>query len=508
MSRQGVHLVWFKRDLRTRDHEPLQRALKEASSAGGRVLLMHVHEPGLLDHPTTSTRHVEFQWACGDDVAFTLNQEHWGLTLHRLHAPVLEVLAHVQQTVGVASLHSHEETGVLWTFDRDKAVAAWCQTHGVPWHEVPQAGVQRRRTSRVGWVETWHVNMAKPWANPDLEGWRASEGTEAMVVWPDAWVLTAPPCVTHADDLTGIGPFQPGGERAGQAYLKSFLHEGRVNTYQKHISKPEWSRRSCSRLSPFLAWGAISIRQVYQALEATKQGRNHHAFGSRLRWHCHFIQKFESEHALEWRNVNRAYDALPVQHNPEWLERWKQGTTGIPLVDACMRAVRETGYLNFRMRAMLVSFLTHHMNHAWQDGVEHLARCFLDFEPGIHYSQFQMQAGVTGINTVRIYNPVKQGQEHDPTGSFVKQWVPELSGVPEGWVHAPWTAPPMEAAMGGWAMEGYPAPMLDLTDAARAARDRMWAFRKRPEVKAEGRRILARHVVPPRAQSKGRMREL
>ena len=116
----------------------------------------------------------------------------------------------------VASLHSHEETGVLWTFDRDKAVAAWCQTHGVPWHEVPQAGVQRRRTSRVGWVEAWHVNMAKPWANPDLEGWRASEGTEAAVVWPDAWVLTAPPCVTHADDLTGIGPFQPGGERAGQ----------------------------------------------------------------------------------------------------------------------------------------------------------------------------------------------------------------------------------------------------------------------------------------------------
>ena len=99
---------------------------------------------------------------------------------------MLDVLEHLRQTVGVAAIHSHEETGVLWTFDRDKKVAQWCQTHGVPWHEVAQAGVQRRRTSRAGWVEAWHVNMARPWANPDLENWRASEGKEAEMVWPEA----------------------------------------------------------------------------------------------------------------------------------------------------------------------------------------------------------------------------------------------------------------------------------------------------------------------------------
>ena len=487
---QKIYVVWFKRDLRIRDHAPLAQALRD----GRRVLLLHTFEPEDLAHPATSNRHLTFRWQAWTSLCAEVSGLGWPVATAVLAAPALEVLKYVHNSEGISALYSYEETGLAHTFDRDKEIARWARENGIDWHEHRQQAVHRGLKHRKQWANDWHKTMhssvttATP--GPELKRFEVPD-------WPEAWYCAGAPSVTHGMDPGGDGPFQKGGEREAHRYLQTFF-EGRVKGYRRQIGRPLESRKSCSRLSPYLAWGCLSMRQVYQAYREAEVPRGKmdlKAFGSRLRWQGHFIQKFESECRIEFESVNRGYADFPYNGTPESLEAWKRGQTGIPLIDACMRCVTETGYLNFRMRAMLVSFLTHHLDHPWQAGVEHLARCFLDFEPGIHFSQFQMQAGVTGINTIRIYNPVKQGLERDPGGLFIKEWVPELADMPIESLHAPWTQPPMERLWSG-VESTYPEPIVSVEAAGRAAREKLWQFKRNGAVREEATRILRVHVAP------------
>ena len=141
------------------------------------------------------------------------------------------------------------------------------------------------------------------------------------------------------------------------------------------------------------------------------------SFLSRLRWHDHFIQKLEDEPELEFYNPNRGFDGLrESEFNHSYFDAWTAGQTGYSLVDACMRSLKETGWLPFRMRAFVVSFASYHLWLHWRETGLYLGAQWLDFEPGIHWPQMHMQSGVTGINTVRIYSPRKQALDQDPEG--------------------------------------------------------------------------------------------
>jgi len=482
-------IVWFKRDIRLSDHLPL----KEAIANGNPLLLVFFFEPSLINSPQYESRHWRFLYESIQELNKQLNIYENKVLIS--YSEVIPSLEYLFKNYKIENLYSHEEIGLQITFDRDKNVKELAKKYNVDWKEYPYAGVSRGLSNRKYWRKNWYATMSKPLAQPDIGKLKQPSAFTKLEKKLRGDQL--PDEITNHDKN-----FQHGGRSWAEKYLDTFLNE-RAKNYNNHISQPEASRRSCSRLSPYLAWGNLSMREVYQAMKAKKDGvkykRHLSSFGSRLRWHCHFIQKFESEIRYEIENINRGYDKIRDTTDQNKLEAWKNGQTGYPMVDACMRCVKETGYINFRMRAMVVSFLTHHLWQHWKEGADYLAAQFLDFEPGIHYTQFQMQAGTTGINTIRIYNPVKQAKDNDKDGAFVKKWVPELSKLPVNFIIEPWEMTPAEQQMYGLKIgEDYPERIVDIKATYKQATSTLYKMKGDKEVKSEGQRILKRHTVANR----------
>ncbi len=352
-------IIWFKRDLRLQDHAPLATAI----AAGDEVLLLYVAEPSVMQLPQYSARHWDF-------VAVSLREMKQKLQLQQISFFILEeeVVAAfdaIYPLFPFEKLLSYEETGLRHTYERDKAVKRWCQQKGLQWQEFPTNGVVRPCHNRIDWNKSWFQRMSAPQDTVDLAKLNPAQIPAELQHqfqqkrWP-------------VDQRQQAPQMQPAGENMARRYLRSFLSE-RHQHYSAHISKPLYSRKSCSRLSPYLAWGNLSMKQVYQALQQAKTQDTAHkralqAFASRLVWHCHFIQKFESEDRMEFENLNRGFDNIRTHWHEDRYQAWASGNTGFPLVDACMRCVLATGYLNFRMRAMLVSFLTHNLWLHWKKG--------------------------------------------------------------------------------------------------------------------------------------------
>jgi len=483
-------VVWFKRDLRVEDHAPLLEAARQ-----GPVLCLYVVEPSLWAQPDCALQHYQFLAESLRDLAYRLKS--CGAPLQLAVGEVPAVLDRLFALQPFSGLYAHEETGNGHTYARDRAVANWCRRHAVAWKEWPQHGVVRRLPSRDHWSAMWHSHMHAPLLPAPLPN--SLQGIR--LPWRDSW---------PAPEALGLEAHDPplrqrGGRSEGARVFQTFI-TSRCRHYRGGISSPLTAPDACSRLSPYLALGCLGMREVVQATESRLQQLNDHpgakherqglvAFMSRLHWHCHFIQKLESQPSMEFENLHRGYDGLrEADWRVEHFEALRQGRTGWPLVDACVAMLHETGWINFRMRAMLVSVASYALWLHWRPVGEWLARQFLDYEPGIHWSQMQMQAGTTGINTTRVYNPIKQAQDHDPDGVFVRHWIPAMRRVPPSWLFEPWHMPAaVQRRCGVYLGSDLPLPLVDLAEATRQAKHRLHTLRAQPHVRAAKAAIVDKH---------------
>lgn len=413
---------------------------------------------------------------------------------------VLEWIQNIQEYFDVEKIFSHEETGNWETFQRDKKILKYCKSSAIEFIEYPTNWVVRRLENRDNWHKIWAERMSQD----IFEAKTITKTIKNTIEIPhDLCAISKDTKKKYQEYFKTVGnadlrSLQKWWESEGIKILENFL-ENRSAKYMYNISKPFESQSWCSRLSPYISYGCLSIKTIIQATEQKRQelkniwtesAKNHRKslqyFVSRLHWQSHFIQKLEDEPELEFRNINRDFDAIRQKVDQDLIEKVFSSMSGIPYIDTLIRQLQQTGWCNFRSRAILVSFLCNTCSQPWQAIAPRVAKLFLDYEPGIHYPQFQMQAGTTGINTIRIYNPVYNGQQKDPDWKFIYHFMPELQNVPKKYIHEPHLWEWFETL-------NYPEPIIDIKSANKIAKDLLWTT-KWNILKYEKEKIIKKHA--------------
>jgi deoxyribodipyrimidine photo-lyase len=432
----SVH--WFRRDLRLRDNTALARA-----ATSERLVPVFVLDDALLARRDTGGARVRFMLGCLEALAAALAAK--GSRLIVLRGDPAHELVRVARAAGARAVHWNKDYEP-YARGRDTRVAEALAAAGVRAH--PWKDQVLFEESEILTSQRRPFTVFTPYARV----WRAQKpptpaGLPRLPPLPDDLDLPAvavPDAVTlgFTSDVT----LPPPGEAAALARLRDFTKNDLAD-YAERRDLP--GRAGTSGLSPYLRFGAISIRAVHGATAGRSAGAR--VFTTELAWRDFYQQVLFHHPNAERQAFKPALRALAWENDRALFAAWQRGETGYPIVDAAMRQLRATAWMHNRCRMIVASFLTKDLLIDWRWGERHFMRELVDGDLAANNGGWQWAAS-TGTDAqpwFRIFNPTAQGERFDPEGDYIRRWVPELSRVPARWIHQPWSLPAAEATTAG-----------------------------------------------------------
>ncbi|MFN8023585.1 MAG: deoxyribodipyrimidine photo-lyase [Acidimicrobiales bacterium] len=457
MTSRPRAVLWFRRDLRLDDHPALA-----AAHAHGDVVPLFVVDPAFA---AAGLPRRAFMTAALQ----ALDDRIGGALVYR-HGDPADVVPAFAAEVGADVVIVSRDHGP-YGHRRDAAVAA-------------RLAVDGRKLRGVGSnyaVDPGSVNKAdgtsyavftpfsRAWLALGRPRWAETTPTPApgTVTWvghPDVACDGPPKAEAHDVQLPDAT------EAAAHRLWQSFLGDG-LDRYDERRNLP--GEPGTSRMSPYLRWGVVHPRQL---LDDLGDERSHQVFRSELAWRDFYADVLYRRPDTAWQNLQPKMDAMPVDTDARARERfaaWCEGRTGVPIVDAGMRQLRATGWMHNRVRMITASYLVKDLHLPWQWGARHFMRWLVDGDLASNQHGWQWTAG-TGTDAApyfRVFNPYGQSEKFDPSGGYLRQWVPELAELDDRTIHDPGLQRP----------DGYPAPIVD------HAAEREEALRRYRSLGAAGR---------------------
>ncbi|MEC8108546.1 MAG: deoxyribodipyrimidine photo-lyase/cryptochrome family protein [Pseudomonadota bacterium] len=461
-----MDIILLQRDLRLMDNPALFYGSKKRN-----YCVIYVYDKNYWESYGRSSRQLKFAIDCLSELDKNLKRINSKVFVHEGSFESLGVV--IKREFSNFNIHLNHCTDNIYHREDIKKFIKSFNDKEIKIYD--NFGLQLKEFNRDTWSRDWNKIMSKTLLEiPEISNFNKKIPLQEFKDFEKKNII----------EKHELNEFQIGGEKLALELLNSFF-EYRANGYRKKMSCPNEAETACSRLSPHIAFGSISLRKVYQALSdalITSNFKNDlYSFKKRLHWHCHFIQKLETEPELEYKSMHPHCDKLREIEDKELIEKWINGETGFPFLDACLIYLRKTGWINFRMRAMIMSFASYNLWQPWQLTSPLLAELFTDFEPGIHISQVQMQSGVTGINLPRIYSVYKQSFDQDPSAEWIKSIIPSLKKIDLDLIH--------NAEL----KDIYLEKIVDPKKTAAKARESVWSMRKNTEFKKLAKEVFIKH---------------